>query len=181
MWRMRTSWKWSGSTPSAFASDAITSSDGTGRLPCTRWFRYPAESPVLSASARYVRPRSSISRWIVGPNGSSLNRRLRGINLPPPSEVLDPNAPLLPGAPVPDVHRPVLEALPPRGDPDRAADQVGVRELLPRALVAIVEEHASSGRLERSRRLLGDLLGAGKRDDVHVVRCDRLGPRDAVL
>src|SRR5262249_21622382 len=51
----------------------------------------------------------------------------------------------------------------------------------PRALVAVVEEHAASARLERRRRLLADLLGAGKRDDVHVVRGDRVGPRDAVL
>ena len=45
--RIRTSRKCSGSTPSALPSAAITSSDGTGRLPWTRWFRYPAERPGL--------------------------------------------------------------------------------------------------------------------------------------
>src|SRR5262245_60351533 len=181
MWRMRTSWKWSGSTPSALASVAITSSEGTGRFPCTRWFRYPAESPVFSASARYVRPRSSISRWIVGPNGSSLKRRYRGINTPPPAEILDPNAPLVSGAAVTDVHPAVLEALLARGYAHRAADQVGVGELLPRALVAVVEEDGASAGLESGRGPFGDLLGAGKRHQVHVVGCDRLGPCDSEL
>ena len=52
MTRRRYSRKCSGSTPSAPASRTTTSFEGTGRLPCTRWFRYPAESFVCEARAR---------------------------------------------------------------------------------------------------------------------------------
>src|SRR5262249_35664005 len=54
-------------------------------------------------------------------------------------------------------------------------------ELLPRALVAVVEEDVEARGRECLGRMLRDLLPAGQRDDMDVVRCNRARPDDAVL
>jgi len=85
--------------------------------------------------------------------------------------------PVRPGA---HVHGAVLEGLLAGRDPHRAPDQVGVGELLPRPLLAVVEQDRVPRRLERRGGPLRDLLGTGQDDDVDVVRGDRGGPADPV-
>src|SRR3954462_9839840 len=139
--RKRYSREGSASTPSGRASVLITSLDGTGRFPCTRWFRYPAESPVFSASPRYVVPRSAIRAWIVSPKGSSLNRRLRAIEQSSHTSgnFSDRYALLGPAFANQKIHLPVLERFLAYGEADRATHEVGVGELLAWPLVAVVE------------------------------------------
>src|SRR5436305_2657007 len=98
-----------------------------------------------------------------------------------PSELLHLDARLLTGRTAAHVDRAVAEALLARGDPARDAEEVGVRELLARAGLAIVEEDAAASPLERRCRPLGDLLRADERHDVVVERRNRLGPHDALL
>ena len=63
----------------------------------------------------------------------------------------------------------------------RAADQVGVGELLARPQLTVVEQDAYALLLEPPLELGGLLLEPGQRDDVDVVRRDRSRPRDTVL
>src|SRR6266511_4869638 len=96
---------------------------------------------------------------MVGPNASSLKRRLRGIraSLTGSLEVLDLNAPLLPRGAVTHVDCPIFEAFLACSHPHGTADQIGIGELLAGPLVAIVEENDPAARLDRSRSPLRDL------------------------
>src|SRR5204863_5964000 len=79
----------------------------------------------------------------------------------------------------------VLERLLADGDPDRRADEVGVRKLLAGTRVAIVEENVESGRVELRGELLGaaeDLVAARMQgDDLDVERREGCGPADRAL
>src|SRR6187200_3697944 len=120
-----------------------------------------------------------MSAWIVSPKGSSLNRRLRAIEQSSHTSgnFSDRYAFLGPALADEQVDLAVLERLLADGQADRAADEVGVRELLAGALVAVVEEDGAAGLLQGVRRLVrdrGNLRAArGERDHVHVVRRHR--------
>src|SRR5215210_125525 len=121
-------------------------------------------------------------RSSVGPNGSVENRRrLATLYYYRVSNFGDGYAALLAGLPLSDVHGAVIERLLAHRNPNRAADQVGVGELLSRALVAVVEEDVGAGPVEFGGDLSRLLLEPGQNDDVHVVRCDGIRPLDAVL
>src|SRR5919198_527325 len=96
-------------------------------------------------------------------------------------EVGDRRAPLLPALALAHVDGAVLGGLLPHRHPQRAADQVGVGELLARAQVTIVEQNVGTRSVESLRRLLGLLLEPRQRDHVHIVRGDRPRPPDALL
>src|SRR4029453_8775985 len=128
-----------------------------------------------------------MSTWIVSPNGSSLKRRLRAIEQ---SSHTSGNfsgryALLGPSFADEEIDLAVLERLLPDGQPDRAADQVGVGELLAGALVSVVEKDGAPELLELGHDLGGDVrdlgLAGGERDHVHLVWRDRGRPRDPVL
>ncbi len=151
--RTRYSRKCSGSTPSDVAMRARTSFEGTGRLPWTMWFRYPAERPGLVREPAVRRPRLGHQPL----DGRA--RRARCCTavaspstfLYPFQHVWDRNALVFGRCPRPDVDRAVLQGLPPDGHAHRSADEIRIGELLPRPLVAVVEEHVEPRRARSSR------------------------------
>src|SRR6266571_2072081 len=96
-------------------------------------------------------------------------------------EPVDRDAALLGRLARADVNRAVLERLLAHCDTHRNPDQVGVGELLPRPLIAVVQEHLVAGVVELRRHLLGALLEARQADHVHVVGSHRPRPFDALL
>src|SRR5215216_3818198 len=94
-----------------------------------------------------------MSAWIVGPKGSFENRRLRAMRgqlFHARGDLAELDPLLRAPAPHEEVGSAVLERLLPDGEAHRATDQIGVRELLPRPLVAVVQEHGDA-RLRKSR------------------------------
>src|SRR3954470_11494548 len=90
-------------------------------------------------------------------------------------------------AAAPDLHLPLagLDAALAEREPDRAAEQLGIGELLPRARLAIVVQGVEPGGLELLVELVGclagGLAGLAERDQVDIERGERLRPRDAGL
>src|SRR6185295_16988794 len=128
-----------------------------------------------------------MSAWIVSPNGSSLNRRLRAIEESSHTSGNFSDRYALLGTTFADeeVDLAVVESLLADGEADGAPDQIRIRELLARALVAVVEEDGASGLLERGDHAVCDLrhLGApgGERDHVNLVWSHRRRPGDPIL
>src|SRR6185503_1601116 len=128
-----------------------------------------------------------MSAWIVSPKGSSLNRRLRAIeeSSHTSGNFSDRYSFLGPALADEQVDLAVVERLLADSQPNRAADEVGVGELLAGALVAVVEEDGAAALLEGAHGLVRDFsnlrAAGGERDHVHVVRRHRSRPHDPVL
>src|ERR1051325_8772628 len=125
--------------------------------------------------------------WIVSPKGSSLNRRLRAIEQSSHTRGNFSGRYALLGTSRPDEHvdLAVVERLLAHGDAHRDAEEICIRELLPRALVPVVQDH----RVARGLEVGGEALrgfrdrgpGGGDRHDVDVVGRHRGRPDDPVL